>query len=327
MRGFARETKGGELQTTAYRKDSMFPTNLKGIGAQRHFYNNREEYDLETKLSQFENDAARFHQRLLARSFDPIADKESASRLLTNCAVRSKLMRTELALGIETFRETLRSVLSEKDFLIRFLKDHLVKNPDYISEEIEKRNHLGADLDWVSKVVNDNPEVFLSSLEVNSLAPEIEVLMSALGTNEEHFRQLQQNALKRSVVPQARVDALVRNQFWLVELSNSNCVLGDAMLINFNSKGNLVGGIDFSSEPVATALPISPKLVLISSPFKLDWKRLNFLNSAIECSNEFFIYPSQEAFLRKRTPLIGKKSGVMIRQIAKEAILERVSSI
>lgn len=320
MRGFSNENKKGERYAFSYQKDRVFGANIKGIGGEKHFYTKPDENSVEIEISKLEHEFAPFHNRLTQGNYDEKNDHEIAAYLLAHCSVRSKLLRMEIAMAMDLFWEEMKSIVNSKHSIFTLLEALIRDNPNFLYDDIRKHTPPGEDFSWVADMLHENPKKFFEYFNIGEI-PALSAMIDMVQHRPEDFsRNAHLKALRKTSAPDALAEKFGKNNFKLVRLSNRKSVLGDCMVYYLDNRLRAIGGVSWSPAKVATILPISPELLLVNSPFPIDIRKLDPLAGPISCSYEFFVYPSEEKFLRRRTKFIGRNVGNIITSTIKDSV-------
>jgi len=325
MRGFSIVGQKERRYTFAYTKDKVFHPNLEGIGGERHFYTRPGENTVEYDLSSLESDLAPVHQRLIDGEFDPTLDSLKAAELLAHASLRAKLLRFEMSVAIEEFRSFLDNFTKDRKAFARLLKQHLADNPTLISAD-PRAKLVGGDLAWIDDVLRDHPELALQFIDPTFFSL-IDTATTHVFSNVDEFtRSSHLKLLNETLAPTNLIDRFQSQHIRLLRLDTKTLVFGDSIVFYLDKKGRALGGLNVAGNESAICLPISPNSALISAPFLLDHRRVDYLGGAIRSSLQFFIYPTEQAHLRKRTNSIGSLAGNKLKAIAEDVFSSFLSA-
>lgn len=141
LRGFGRKNKAKAVQVVVYRRDKIFATGTRGIGAERFFYSplaTNGETTLDDKITSYEQQLDNYVDQLRSCSIGTDIDPAKAAEVVAHLTIRTAQVRNSFTYGTKQIAEGVATAVLDPAKRWRLLGYHLPKPTGEVKATIEK---------------------------------------------------------------------------------------------------------------------------------------------------------------------------------------------
>lgn len=316
QKGFSSRSSKKEDYVWVYRKGiAPFNPNTKGIGQERYFYSDSDDAYIDNAITAEEDLFATFCEQMRT---DPNAIQDldrQAPRLLAHLEVRSKNFRDSFISNSQVMFDAIFELITDQEKVQKFIENKMTDDPlHFFDKNIPKQGMRKFQRLTIAKKMR------LAFLRSGKLPEGANTMVNFFSTKRDEIPELikaaiisgQLKTLRRSVVPQKRVDLFSSLSYEIV--STPNLHLGDSMLVLLveNNRDMVFKTVISKKEKCVVAfLPLSVNTALVGkledTPIDID----NFVNQIAPCSVDFFIADRNEKNLEMKAGQIGENNNLL----------------
>ncbi|MCL4842571.1 MAG: DUF4238 domain-containing protein [Bryobacteraceae bacterium] len=336
LKGFSENSSDSERYTWLYRKGQLgHRVNIKNVAAERDFYGNAKETDLDAVITRIESALAIVTDELrstkMSSNFVPV-NHPRIPELVSHLVVRTQQLRKSMAdmplSMVRGISEELRSVQACRQVLL----NHLVgdEGKELVREELTRRGLSTFDAQRQASFVAKNaaviiervlPDFYPTYLSLLDEVVRIGGIAARPATRTAHLNSLSEHILQN---PRSERYSPFT---WAILTSPGTTILGDSVCV-FETKGKRrYKPLDSDDEEVLHILfPLSPSTILVGRRYTatplVDVSKLN--KAIASCSYEFFVSATPTAGLDAISQRIGAWAGLLSREEMERLVRDSV---
>lgn len=333
LRGFEASKTGKKTQVVVNKKGAPpYATSTEGVAAQRDFYSLPGDGitdTLDDVITAFERSTFNpFLDRARTASPNELVDAESAASAVVHLAVRAAHLRGSFARLARGMVGRFGEILSDTEHVREFAGIDSGKQESLLSEEIQKMLDTlpVAALSVKERVIFEKMVRFRVREKFDAQMPEAAALIRQQLTNfEKALPEVvvrgHTQALEKSLVPVARLDALKRLQWRVIAVeSPSHFVLPDCAAIAFSPSGRPQPVALSSNEEISSvAMPVSSKQVLLGYAGQVPPMLSDLNEHFAKCSIDFFVSSTIQPDLEALAVHIGEALEVVTHDLMEDS--------
>lgn len=311
LRGFGRKNKAKAIQVVVYRRDKIFATGTRGIGAERFFYSpltTDSEPTLDDQITNYEQQLDGYIEQLRSCEIGMELDAAKAAEAVVHLTVRTAQLRNSFAHGARRAAVGVAAAFLDPAKRWQLLGYHLPKPTGEVKATIEKAYVSGG---FRARGVPRKTffkfmfEGMKAEFRKQEGMQEIEGALAALVERvPDAAASGHRKALSKTLAPEKRVDALRRFR-WQVQESPADLLLPDCVAIEGDGLENC--------RPLAYApntavrqvfMPVTTRRVLVGSISHISQLPAALSRMFARCSWEYFVALDRRAEFEMLVPEI-----------------------
>jgi len=296
LRGFTSREEKDNCFSWVFRKNSVsFETNIINIAVSNRFYTTESDSQVDDEITKAENDFGLLISDLRRISKSTEVTSEDICHFLAHLEIRTRHLRESLLESSSILINELLDFLKDTKTLKEIVLKKIHEDPSLLSDAIEKEfkncSLQPGFKELIRKLALQNAPKLLKDIEPY-LAVFVEVLSKEIPNRLPKMAKTGHiNALKKTIVPDSRVDAYRNLKFHIKVFDNNSLILGDfGVLIEVESKRRFKTIREQSDKLRNVYLPISKNHLLVgSNQTNINISLSELLRAIAESSREFFI--------------------------------------
>ena len=306
LKGFSSRSKGNELYTWVFRRDSKpYETNIQNVGLEGFFYGDPQESSVDDDITEREQSFISMVESLRAESNDIRIGDEAISDFVIHLIVRTQNARKSMLKVGDCLMEIFKRNFTDPSKLEKMILGYVRNNPQEFKQSIEQSVRSELEKRGIRKIA---PEV-LDALVAQAMRQAPQLLGAKLHdfASLTHFiaafvqkdlpkiaRKSHLRALSEDVVPPLLVEKLSHFRWSLLVQQPNSLILGDiGPIAGRISEARFKAFLWIRDEVEQILLPISDKhLVFGSATSEVERPDSQMVNIAgASLSMDFYVAP------------------------------------